>query len=451
MKTTHKVSTITLAIAIAVYYYYSSLAKGRATSVIVQALHFLARPHVTPARAERFEPIQLPSAWNGSFMSQHPHLWTDILTDDDKTALTNAIRHFQNLKKPLEELTVNSNVNDFPLSSSLQEKVEKWKHHLSPRGYGFYAIKGVPVDQWTLRQSEIFFFALGKYLGTPGAQDTNGTLLGHVKSVGYADDKERPYRQTVDIRYHCDGADVVGLLCIHPAKEGGISRIISSVSVYNRLLQHHKGQEYAAKLTDEVFSAVQGKTFAYRMKLLPFTPLKIDQMGVLRSFWNEEYYLKAYKFSNGSLTDIGRKDPLAVEAVETYDGILAEDMKRGYVHRGNCSDVDEDTFNDCVKFDPEDVLGLDMVLEKGDIQLVSNHFILHARTEFVDYTDDEIAEASKIRNLEGENVSVLGKRELYRLWLTQSTDDFTWEQYLSKQIDLLKVFSSFIRGLVIYR
>lgn len=34
-----------------------------------------------------------------------------------------------------------------------------------------------------------------------------------------------------------------------------------------------------------------------------------------------------------------------------------------------------------------------MYLQQGDIQLVSNHFVLHARTEFDDHTPEEIADA----------------------------------------------------------
>jgi hypothetical protein len=34
-----------------------------------------------------------------------------------------------------------------------------------------------------------------------------------------------------------------------------------------------------------------------------------------------------------------------------------------------------------------------MYLQQGDVQLVSNHFVLHARTEFTDYTEAEIGQA----------------------------------------------------------
>ena len=46
----------------------------------------------------------------------------------------------------------------------------------------------------------------------------------------------RLYRTRADIAYHCDAADVVGLLCLRAARSGGASRIVSSVTVYNELL-----------------------------------------------------------------------------------------------------------------------------------------------------------------------------------------------------------------------
>jgi hypothetical protein len=459
MGTVSKISLFVIIVAVVAYYFFSSMAKGKATSVVVQALYFLARPHISIDSNYQFKPIPLLNAWNGSYMTKHPELWTHVLSAEEKEEFTHAIQYFQSLNKSLESMTVDidgSGVNEFPLSVSLQKKInDAWKFHLGPKGYGFYALRGVPVDQWSFGQSEIFYFALGKYLGTPGAQDIKGTLLGHVKSIGYTDNQERPYRQTVDIAYHCDGADVVGLLCLYPAKEGGISRIISSTAVYNRLFSRYgneKGKLYAKKLTSEIFSSVR-PTFGLGLKLIPFTPLKLDDQGVLRTFWNQEYYMKAYKHGNGSLTAVGERDPLAVEAIQAYDRILMEDMRRGYVLRGNCSDVDDDPLNDCVSMTSatdEDVLGLDMTLQRGDVQLVSNHFILHARTEFTDYSDEEIEAARKIKNIQGKWSSSLGKRELFRLWLSQSTSHLTWDQYLSKQNDLLKVFGSLMRGLVFY-
>jgi hypothetical protein len=431
-----------IAIVSGIWYYKSSFDKVKATSAIVLSIQFLARPHISIPDVYSFKPITLPNAWIGSEITKSPEKFTTFLTEEDKKAFTKAILHFQKLNMSLESLSAET---DFPLTDDLKQKVLHWKNQLGPKGLGFTLIKGVPTSVWSFSQCEIFFFALGRWLGIPGAQDTNGTLLGHVKSIGYLDNKERPYRQTVDIAYHLDGCDVVGLLCIHPSKEGGISRIISSVSVYNRLLSLPKGQEYARRLTTNIFSSIR-PTFMLGLKKLAVTPLKIDKNGVLRVFWNQEYFAKAYRFPNGSLTEDGQLDPLALEAIEAFDKILTDDMKASYIRRGNC------THNDCTSSRSTEELGLDMILEKGDVQLLSNHFNLHARTEFTDYTEEEIEKSPKIQDLEGKLVPSIGKRELFRLWLAHDhRNDLEWPMYLSKQLDLVNVVKNLVTGLLFYR
>lgn len=44
-------------------------------------------------------------------------------------------------------------------------------------------------------------------------------------------------RTAANIRFHCDPADIVGLLCIQPAMRGGKSRLVSTVTLFNELLK----------------------------------------------------------------------------------------------------------------------------------------------------------------------------------------------------------------------
>ena len=39
------------------------------------------------------------------------------------------------------------------------------------------------------------------------------------------------------MRFHVDGGDVVALLCLTPAKSGGLSRIASSTTVWNEIVR----------------------------------------------------------------------------------------------------------------------------------------------------------------------------------------------------------------------
>lgn len=165
---------------------------------------------------------------------------------------------------------------------------------------------------------------------------------------------------------------------IHPAKTGGSSRIISSVTVYNELLRRHgkdgKGQQYARRLFGRVLLFTR-KTFGLSTHF-PVHPFRQDALGVLRSYWNQDFYRKSYRLDNGTLTAAGERDPFVLEAVEAYDAILRDDATAA---RSKDKKQADDDYEE---------LGLDMVLEQGDIQLVSNHFVMHARTEFEDFTDD---------------------------------------------------------------
>ena len=67
------------------------------------------------------------------------------------------------------------------------------------------------------------------------SQNGRGNLLDHVKDFGqtFRDPSSRgPYTRE-RIEYHTDACDVVGLLCLQPAKRGGESTLASGGAVYN--------------------------------------------------------------------------------------------------------------------------------------------------------------------------------------------------------------------------
>lgn len=79
---------------------------------------------------------------------------------------------------------------------------------------------------------------LGTYLGYFVSQNSRGHVLGHVKDLGEDAtqiDKVRIYRTNARQYFHADDSDIVGLLCIAKALEGGESDIVSSHLVYNVL------------------------------------------------------------------------------------------------------------------------------------------------------------------------------------------------------------------------
>ena len=108
---------------------------------------------------------------------------------------------------------------DFPLPT-LAGKIDRWRTEIQD-GRGFQVLRGVPVARWAQADAELFFWCFGQHLGTPGAQNPQADLLGHVRDTGESPDEVRHYRTRVNINFHCDAADIVGLLCLHKAKRGG--------------------------------------------------------------------------------------------------------------------------------------------------------------------------------------------------------------------------------------
>jgi len=70
-------------------------------------------------------------------------------------------------------------------------------------------------------------------------QNRAGDLLGHVRDTGElaANPKVRLYKTTKRQDFHADGSDIVGLFCLRRAKSGGLSQIVSSISIYNEFVR----------------------------------------------------------------------------------------------------------------------------------------------------------------------------------------------------------------------
>jgi hypothetical protein len=216
--------------------------------------------------------------------------------------------------------------------------------------------------------SAIAYGGFGLHLGVPGAQNPAGELLGHVTDYGEeaANPNSRRYRTVGDIAFHCDLADAVGLLCLSTARRGGASRIVSSVSVYNELLRRRP--DLIDRLYQPFHLDTRDEEGSGRMPYVLVPPCRYAG-GVLRTFYHSDYFRSVVRHP-----DVPRFTDAERELLDLYEAVASS---------------------------PD--LYLDMQFEPGDVQLISNHFILHARTAYEDDPDPA------------------RKRHLLRLWL--SNDD----------------------------
>jgi hypothetical protein len=319
-----------------------------------QTAHYFDRPHdAIPAG-----PVASAAAWRGSDVARGDD-WRFVLDDAHVAELEAALARASATGRPLEELRA----DDFPLPS-LGSAIDDWRSELEC-GRGFVLVSGLPVDGFTPEEVERLYWCLGLHMGSPGAQNVMGETLGHVVDTGddAADPFVRLYRTASKIRYHCDAADVVALLCLQTAKRGGRSRIVSSVSVFNELVRRRP--DLVPRLFEAFHLDIRNEDTSGALRHIPIPPCRFAD-DRLRTFYHSDYFRSVVRHD-----DVG---PLTDEEQELLD-------------------VYEEIANDPGIY-------FDMDLERGDIQWVSNHSILHARTGYEDHDEPE------------------RKRHLLRLWLS---------------------------------
>ncbi len=253
--------------------------------------------------------------------------------------------------------------HDFPLPTLgdvLQETLDELV-----RGRGLVLIRGLPVERYTREQVAVAFFGIGSHLGRAVSQNAKGHLLGHVQDIGLdpSNPEHRIYATRARQRYHTDSCDIVGLMCLQTAKSGGESSVVSSVTIYNEMMARRP--DLAEALAQPFYVDRKGEI---PEGMLPFYRMAVFHCheGLLSTIYSRDFIEAAQRFD-----EVPRLTPHQIEAMDLLGELAASAQLR-----------------------------LDMVLERGDVQFVHNHTILHARTAFEDHPEPE------------------RKRHLLRLWLS---------------------------------
>jgi len=301
--------------------------------------------------------IDHPSAWLGRDLVDDPS-WIYRLTGQDLAELEAAIAAVQ--RRGLAMTDVGR--DDFPLPglgrrlAGLLDEVRD--------GRGFVVLRGLPVADYGPERAALAYWGLGTHFGTAVRQNPNGDLLGEVRNKGkrWGELGVRGPDTNGQLNFHTDYADIVGLLCLGRAKSGGLSRIASSVTLHNELLRDHPQH---LPLLYRGFRYIKREALDTAEPVTGYLPVFGERDGVLSCrFIHERIEAAAVKLG----------EPLYAAQRAAIDCIAAVVGQPG-IH-------------------------LDMDLEPGDIQLINNYSVLHARTSFED----------------GE--APHEKRHLLRLWLT---------------------------------
>ncbi|KAJ5627449.1 Taurine catabolism dioxygenase TauD/TfdA [Penicillium herquei] len=315
-----------------------------------------------------------PTVWNPEEYRSNPEKWTHQFTPDQIEELSNAADAFLASKTPLTGIS-KSNFRVPVLAPYLEEL----RLDLID-GKGFILFKGFPVQKWGNHKSAIAYMGLGTYLGYFVSQNSRGHVLGHVKDLGEDAtqiDKVRIYRTNARQFFHADDSDIVGLLCIAKALEGGESDLVSSHNVYNTLAIERP--DVLKTLTEPIwYFDRKGETSKGQDEYIRTSVVYLErgENGRVYTKWDPYYVRSLTRFS-----DAGIIPPLSAAQLDAIQ-VLEDTCKR---------------------------LSLHMVLDIGDIQFLSNAHILHARTEYTDHAPPA------------------PRRHLMRLWLATPESEGGWK------------------------
>lgn len=284
--------------------------------------------------------------WKGPALAASSD-WIYTLSENDIAELDAALQHAKSTG--LEIPTIGK--QDFPLPK-FSQKLAGIAQELES-GRGFVLMRGIPVERYSEDEYRKIYWGVTSHFGEAAAQNMMGELISDVRAIDGDWDQNfniRGYQTRVHLPFHCDKADLVTLMCLQTAKSGGESCISSSVAIHNEILRTRP--DLLEALYQPFYIDHRGEGFDDDD---PFymAPVFAIHKGHFYARFGQKYVESAQRFSQ-----VPRLTPAQTEGMNLFSTLALSDAFR-----------------------------LDMVLERGDIQLLNNHLIVHSRNDYEDWPE----------------------------------------------------------------
>ena len=229
-------------------------------------------------------------------------------------------------------------------------------------GSGMVKMRGLDVSRYGHDELRRIWYALGHHLGTPMYQNCRGEVMREIRDEG-SGVGGKLYGETVDetgkpflssgartltsgqLRFHTDRCDVVGLLCVRQASEGGVSKLASSATIYNEIL----------KRRPDLHALLCG-------------PIPRSRFGEEEGGEHVVYDLPIFGVRDGKVTS--HYSLTYIENAQMLPGVR------------KLSDAEREAIQ--MLMDVSQEVCFEMRFAPGDMQLLNNHVIYHGRTAFKD-------------------------------------------------------------------
>lgn len=264
--------------------------------------------------------------------------------------------------KSLDELLTNrikipnEDPNDFKF---LKEYVKTLKNKILINGCGFFVINGHELSNLSLDEKRSIYVIISKIIGKLLEQNKDHEKVVMIKDLGKTMKTGARYHHTNEGgSYHTDGShifknppDYVGLLCINPAKSGGVSKFMSAYTIHNKLLKKQKLQ----KILYEKFHHDKKNENVGEENATRFEPIFQFVNNELKFKYQRELIFTGHEKAKQPLTQI------QIQAIKFLEEILSNsDQVTAYT------------------------------LKSGDMMFSNNRWLIHDRTLFEDFEDEKL-------------------------------------------------------------
>ncbi|OCL07417.1 Clavaminate synthase-like protein [Glonium stellatum] len=309
--------------------------------------------------------VDAPWVWSAAdFEDDNRHILS--LSESEIVEVEHALAFFKGLPGDLGPGDVSCTTFPLPHLRSKLGGIAKNLH----LGFGFNVIRGLEPQKYSSYENIIIYLGITSYIaGKRAVQDSGGSMIIHVKDLGrqiaHSEMRQSPYARNAQ-PFHNDVCDILAMYVQEQAAGGGESHLASSAKIYN---------EIAATRPDVIHTLADPSWIFDK-----YTPAYWNTRAILFNYTGKG---PGFCFSRRPIT--GSPTSPRSPGVPPMTEIQAEAL-------------------DMVHFTAVKHQ-LSMRLQRGDIQLINNIAVFHARSGFQDRRNQ--------------------RRHIIRLWLRN--EELAWK------------------------
>ena len=321
------------------------------------------------------KPATGPAVWMGRYLEQTDS-WITLLSPQDLGELTGALAAVERRNIPVQEITP----TDFPLMG-LGTKLKSLANELE-NGRGFGVIRGFPVQDYNEDACKIVSWGMCSYFGAGIPQSRQGDWINHVIDVSDQISAPKPELEHIikrgqlrtnhaggELDFHTDTTDVFALFSLRKAKAGGASRLISSAMLHNLILR--------------------------------------EKPDYLKALYDGYYYMSQAVDNAGEARRVSaQRVPVFTRKGDTVQGYYISQVVQRAIDQGGVTynPTEDDARHEIQRVAERPGIAFEFTLEPGDLLVVNNRAVMHARHDYEDYPELD------------------RRRHLFRLWMATTPE-----------------------------